>query len=163
MEAAVRHTLPTDWYAGDHQSLVMLQRAASMALTPEQSDDLSSEARAMALLAWRATHRSPRFLQQRRVVTKELLALGQELRRPALQVDAAVYLAVDAIESADRQLYDKALGVARWVAERQGSVRLSWRADTLAARAPGGGTVGECAGLVRCHDVFRRPGGHRQR
>lgn len=177
VEAAVRHALPTDWYAGDHQSLVMLQRAAAQDLSPDQSvkvmaargvaemripvlpergqqlawitrpevaqplteqalaesEGLSAEARAMALLAWRATHRSPRYLAQRQAVTKELLTLGQELRRPALQVDAAVYLAVDAVESADRQLFDKALGVARWVAESEGSARLLWRAHTLAA------------------------------
>ena len=179
VEAAVRHTLPTDWYAGDHHSMALLKRTERFELSPDQavrvaaarglaemripvlphngqqlawitrpeaaqpltewaldhSPGLSPESRAMALLAWRSTHRSPRYLQQRLQVSRELIALSQDLRRPALQVDAAVYLAVDAIESADRQLYDKALGVTRWVADRDGSARLSWRADTLAAGA----------------------------
>lgn len=177
VEAAVRHTLPTDWYAGDHHSMALLKRTERFELSPDQavrvaaarglaemripvlphkgqqlawitrpeaaqpltewaldhSPGLSPESRAMALLAWRSTHRSPRFLDQRLQVSRELIALSQDLRRPALQVDAAVYLAADAIESADRQLYDKALGVTRWVADRDGSARLSWRADTLAA------------------------------
>lgn len=179
VEAAVRHTLPTDWYAGDHHSMALLKRTERFELSPDQavrvaaarglaemripvlphngqqlawitrpeaaqpltdwaldhSDGLSPESRAMALLAWRSTHRSPRYLDQRLRVSRELIALTQDLRRPALQVDAAVYLAADAIESADRQLYDKALAVTRWVADRDGSARLSWRADTLAAGA----------------------------
>lgn len=179
VEAAVRHALPTEWYAGDHRSLAMLQRAELFDLSPDQavrvaaarglaqmripvepyegqqvawitrpevaqpltaralveSENLSPETRAMALLAWRSTHRSPQFLEARRAVSRELLALSQQLRRPALQVDAAVYAAVDAIESGDRRQYDKALGVTRWVAERDGSKRLLWRADTLAAGA----------------------------
>ena len=179
VEAAVRHTLPVEWYAGDQHSLALLQRTERFDLSPDQavrvaaarglaemripvlphdgqqlawitrpeaaqpltqwaldhSVGLSSESRAMALLAWRSTHRSPRYLADRLRVSRELMSLTQELRRPALQVDAAVYLAADAVESADRQLYDKALGVTRWVADRDGSARLSWRADTLAAGA----------------------------
>lgn len=179
VEAAVRHTLPTEWYAGDHHSMALLKRAEDFVLSPDhavkiaaarglaemripvkphegqqlawitrpevaqpvtewaldQSRGLAAETRALAMLAWRSTHRSPQFLADRLRVTRELLTLSQELRRPALQVDAAVYLATDAVESGDRQLYDKALGVTRWVADRDGSARLSWRADTLAAGA----------------------------
>jgi DNA-binding CsgD family transcriptional regulator len=179
VEAAVRHTLPTDWYAGDHRSMALLQRTEAFELSPDQavrvaaarglaemripvqphggqqvawitrpeaaqpltewalreSGGRSPEARAMALLAWRSTHRSPAYLHERRSVSQELVNLSQLLRQPALQVDAAVYLAVDAIESGDRPLYDKALGITRWVAERDGSARLSWRAHTLAAGA----------------------------
>lgn len=179
VEAAVRHTLPTEWYAGNQHSMALLQRTERFDLTPDQSvrvaaarglaemripvlpqngqqlawitrpeaaqpltewaldrsAGLSPETRAMALLAWRSTHRSPRHLARRLEVSRELIALSQELRRPALQVDAAVYLAADAVESADRKLYDKALGVTRWVADRDGSARLSWRADTLSAGA----------------------------
>lgn len=177
VEAAVRHTLPTEWYAGDHHSIALLQRTENFVLSPdhavrvaaarglaemripvrphqgqqlawitrpeaaqpltewalEESAGLAPETRALAMLAWRSTHRNPRYLAERLRVGRELLTLSQELRRPALQVDAAVYLAADAIESGDRQLYDKALGVTRWVADRDGSARLSWRADTLAA------------------------------
>ncbi len=92
----------------------------------DHSPSLSPETRAMALLAWRSTHRSPRCLAERLQVSRELIALTQDLRRPALQVDAAVYLAADAVESADRQLYDRALGVTRWLADSDGSARLSW-------------------------------------
>jgi DNA-binding CsgD family transcriptional regulator/tetratricopeptide (TPR) repeat protein len=179
VEAAVRHTLPTEWYAGDHRSLALLQRAENFVLSPdhevrvaaarglaemripvrphegqqlawitrpeaaqpltewalERAQGLAPETRALAMLAWRSTHRNPRYLTERLEITRELLTLSQELRRPALQVDAAVYLAADAVESGDRQLYDKALAVTRWVADRDGSARLSWRADTLAAGA----------------------------
>jgi DNA-binding CsgD family transcriptional regulator len=177
VDAAVRHTLPTDWYAGDHRSLVMLQRAELKKLSSDQlvrvraarslaearipvvphegqqtawitrpevaqplsglalqeSEGLSIEARAMALLAWRSNHRSPKFLTQRLKVSEELLLLAEQLQRPALQVDAAVFMGVDALESADRRAFDKALGVSRWVAERDANPRLLWRADTLAA------------------------------
>lgn len=177
VEATVRHTLPTDWYAGDHHSLVMLQRAERMDLSPEQSVrvtaarslaearipvlphegqqlawitrpevarplaeqalaesvGMSPESRAMALLAWRSNHRSPQYLARRREVTAELLAVAEQLRRPALQVDAAVFMAVDALESGDRGGFDKALGMARWVADRDGNPRLAWRVNTLAA------------------------------
>jgi DNA-binding CsgD family transcriptional regulator/tetratricopeptide (TPR) repeat protein len=179
VEAAVRHALPTEWYAGDHHSLALLQRAENFVLSAdhavrvaaargmaemripvrphegqqlawitrpeiaqpltdwalEQSHGLEPETRALALLAWRSTHRSPHYLAERLRVSRELLALSQAVRRPALQVDVAVYLAADAVESGDRSLYDKALGVTRWVSDRDGSVRLSWRADTLAAGA----------------------------
>jgi hypothetical protein len=37
VEAAVRHTLPTDWYAGDHRALVLLQKAEAFELTKEQT------------------------------------------------------------------------------------------------------------------------------
>lgn len=93
------------------------------------------DVRTLALLAWRTTHRAPRFLDHRRTVSMEALDLTQRLRNPSRQVEAAVMLAVDAIESGDRPLYDQALSVARWVAERDGNPRLRWRAYTLAAGA----------------------------
>jgi DNA-binding CsgD family transcriptional regulator len=100
-----------------------------------ESQDLAPETRAMALLAWRSTHRSPRYLTARLAASRELETLSQSLRRPALHVDAAVFLAADALEAGDRKLYDKALGVARWVTNHDGGARLSWRTDTLAAGA----------------------------
>ena len=101
--------------------------AASLAASPE--------ARLLALLAWRATHNAPEFLAQRREVSLEALSLAQRVRNPSMQVEAAVRLAVDAVESADRSLYDESLGVARWVAERDRNPRLQWWALTLAAGA----------------------------
>jgi DNA-binding CsgD family transcriptional regulator len=91
--------------------------------------------RALALLAWRTTHRSPQHLALRREVSSQALDLTQQLRLPSRQVEAAVMLAVDALESADRPRFDEALSVARWVAERDGNPRLVWHALTLAAGA----------------------------
>lgn len=91
--------------------------------------------RGIALQAWRATHRSPAVLARRREIATEALDVAQELRQPHLQVEAAIWLAVDGIESADRPLFDEALTVARWVAERDGNPRLHWRAHTLGAGA----------------------------
>jgi DNA-binding CsgD family transcriptional regulator len=99
------------------------------------SQGLSTEVRALALLAWRATHRAPAFLSKRRVVSTEALDLSQKLRHASHQVEAAVQLNVDALESGDRPLADQAMAVARWVAERDGNPRLKWRAFCLAAGA----------------------------
>lgn len=91
--------------------------------------------RALALLAWRTTHRSPRHLDRRREVSGEAMDLTQQLRLPGRQVEAAVMQAVDALESGDRPRFDEALSVARWVAERDGNPRLVWHALSLAAGA----------------------------
>ena len=93
------------------------------------------EVRLMALLAWRATHSAPEFLAQRREVTTEAMAVAQRLRNPSMQVEAAFRLAVDAVESGDRPLFDEALAVARWVSERDGNPRLKWRALTMSCGA----------------------------
>jgi DNA-binding CsgD family transcriptional regulator len=98
----------------------------------ERAATHSPEVRALAALAWRTTHRDPEDLDKRREVSRESLNLAQMLRLPTYQVESAVWLAVDAIESSDRPLYDEALSVARWVAERDGNPRLIWRAHTLA-------------------------------
>lgn len=99
------------------------------------SSDCSDEVRALALIAWRSTHRAPQFLARRREIANEALNLTQHIRNPSHQVEAAVCLAVDALESADRPLFDHALAVARWVAERDGNPRLLWRAYCLATGA----------------------------
>lgn len=91
--------------------------------------------RALAALAWRATHRGPLFLDRRLEVSDEALRLAQRQRLPVLQVDAAAYLAVDALESGDRTLYDRSVAAARWVAERDGNPRLIWRALMLSMGA----------------------------
>lgn len=127
--------LPLTSQPGQHSSWITRPEVAQP-LTQRALDEsamLSPQTRALALLAWRSTHRAPELLQRRVEVSEELLTLGNALRRADLQVDAAVYLATDALESGDRVLYDKALGVARWVAASDGNPRLQWRADTLAA------------------------------
>lgn len=93
------------------------------------------DVRLLALLAWRTTHRAPKFLTQRLAASAEALDLAQQLQNTSLLIDAAVVLAVDSLESADRPAFDRALAVARWVAERDGNPRLRWRALTLAAGA----------------------------
>jgi DNA-binding CsgD family transcriptional regulator len=91
--------------------------------------------RLLSLLSWRSTHRAPKFLERRREVSGEALDLAQRLRLPARQVEAAAMVAVDAIESGDRPRFDEALGVARWVAQRDGNPRLEWFSSLLAAGA----------------------------
>ena len=101
----------------------------------DRSDDCDPEVRLIALQAWRSTHRSPAHLRRRREVSSESLDIAQRLRHPGHQVDAAVWLATDALESGDRGRFDEALAVARWVAARDGNPRLLWRAYLLAAGA----------------------------
>lgn len=101
----------------------------------ERSIHFDPEVRCTALIAWRTTHRAPEFLARRREYSAEALDLAQYLRLPSWQVAAAATLSVDAIESGDRPLFDRALTVARWVAEREESPYLRWYASTLAAGA----------------------------
>lgn len=91
--------------------------------------------RMVALMGWRATHRGPQYLARRREVSMEALDLAQQLRLAGRQVDNAVSLAVDALESSDRPQYDNALSIMRWVAERDGNPYLIWQAHTAAAGA----------------------------
>lgn len=120
----------------DHQ-LAWITRASVAQPDAESalaaSSGLTADTRLLALLAWRTTHRAPRHLTMRREVSTEALDLAHRLRVPGRQVDAAVMLAVDSIESADRPQFDRALSVLRWVAERDGNRRLEWHACTVAA------------------------------
>lgn len=95
----------------------------------------SRDVQLLSLMAWRTTHRAPALLDRRREISARALDLAQELRSPSFQVEGAVWLAVDAIESTDRGLYDEALSVARWVSRSDGNPRLRWRAATLALGA----------------------------
>lgn len=118
-----------------HQLAWITRPAVAQGLADEAlhaSKGRSPEVRTLALLAWRATHRAPSLLAQRREISIEALDLAQQLRHPSHQVEAAVALHVDALESGDRPLADQALAVARWVAERDGNPRLKWRAFCLA-------------------------------
>ncbi len=111
----------------------LAQPLAAEALT--RSEGYSEQTQLIAALAWRTTHRSPDFLAQRREVSQRALDLAQALRLPDRQADAAIMLAVDAIESGDRALYNQAIGVARWVAEEVKNPRLLWHVHTVAAGA----------------------------
>ncbi len=97
------------------------------------SEHMSSKARLVALLAWRNTHRAPEHLPLRRRYAAEALDLAQSLRDPYAQIDAATMLAVDALQSGDRPLLDKALTVGRWVADTVDNPRLSWLVNCLAS------------------------------
>lgn len=97
------------------------------------STDCAERTRLLALLAWRTTHRAPQHLERRRETSMAALQLAEECRDPSLQVEAAIFLCVDALESADRALYDQSLAVVQWVAQRDGNPRLAWRAGTTAA------------------------------
>ena len=109
------------------------QPLAEVAL--ERSDECSEHTRLLALLAWRTTHRAPAFLERRRRLSAEAFDMAQRLRQPGRQVDAAVMLAVDALESADRPGSDRALTVLRWIAEADGNPRLAWHAHAVASGA----------------------------
>ena len=99
--------------------------AASAAHTPST--------RLIALLAWRHTHRAPQFLVERRAASSEALGIAEQLGAAAEQVEAAVLLAVDALEAGDRAGHTAALTTAAAVADRSGDPRLRWRALVPAA------------------------------
>ena len=132
----MRIPVPT---ATSNQQMAWVTRAsvaqplAEVALRASDGD--SGVVRLLSLLAWRTTHRAPSFLDRRREVSGEALDLAQTLRLPARQVEAAAMVAVDALESGDRPRFDEALGVARWVAERDGNPRLAWFCGLLTVGA----------------------------
>jgi len=121
------------------QQLAWITRAGVAQPLSDQALDESASApepiRLSALLAWRTTHRAPEFLERRLEASSEALDLAQRLRMSDRQVDAALMLAVDSLESGDRAAFDRALSVASWVAERDGNPRLCWHANTVAASA----------------------------
>lgn len=122
-----------------HQQLAWVTRAdVAHALADEAVERASSlgvAEQGFAALAWRATHRSPALLDSRRRMSTTACDIAQRLRQPRYQVEANIWLAVDALESVDRPLFDEALSVVRWVAESDGNPRLVWRADTISAGA----------------------------
>jgi DNA-binding CsgD family transcriptional regulator len=93
----------------------------------------SSATRLLALLAWRHTHRAPQYLDERRRVSEEAVALAERIGAEAELVEAAVMLAVDALEAGDRPAHRMALTTAGAVADRSGDERLRWRALVPAA------------------------------
>jgi DNA-binding CsgD family transcriptional regulator/antitoxin component of RelBE/YafQ-DinJ toxin-antitoxin module len=135
--AIVEMRIPIDTTT-DHQTAWVTRSSVARPLADEAlavSTDASDHTRLLALLAWRTTHRAPQFLARRREVSADAVDLAQRLRLPGRQVDAAVMLAVDALESGDRPQYERALSVLRWVADRDGNPRLRWHAYAAAAGA----------------------------
>lgn len=66
-----------------------------------------------------------------RLLLEQALVRGDRSGDVDLVVEAALYLATDALEAGDRQAYDRALGVARWVAASDGNPRLVLQADRV--------------------------------
>lgn len=137
----------------DRQQVAWVTRASvAQPLAAEalvRSERCGPSERLVALMAWRTCHRAPRHLEQRRRSSLEALDLSQQLRRPTRQVEAAIMLGADAIESGDRTLFDHALSVARWVAERDGNPRLL--AHTRAMEAGAAFADGEIETAQRLH------------
>ena len=127
-----------------------------------RSTGMPDEARAVVLQAWRATHRSPAALTRRCEVSREAGVVAQRLScstlRPVLQVESAVWIAVDALESGDRPRHEEAVAVAQWVAQRDGNPRLRWRADSLSAGAAH--LDGDLERAERYRDQARAAGQH---
>lgn len=111
----------------DNQQIAWITRASVAQPLAEEalaaSHDAGPTERVLALLAWRTTHRAPHFLAHRREYSNHALDLAQQLRQPVRQVEAAIMLATDALESGDRPLFDQALSVARWISARDGNPR----------------------------------------
>ena len=99
------------------------------------SETCTPATRLLALLAWRHTHRGPQHLERRRAVSSEALDLAQTLGAQAEQVEAAVLLAVDALEAGDRPGHRRALAIAAAAADALGGPRMRWRATVPAAAA----------------------------
>jgi ATP/maltotriose-dependent transcriptional regulator MalT len=125
--------------AGDHHQVAWVTRpAVAQPLAREalvSSRDCPPRVQCLAALAWRSTHRAPPYLEQRLEVSAQALKLAQSIRNPAFQVESAVWLAVDALESGNRMLFDESLSVAQWVAQHDANPRLQFRALTLATGA----------------------------
>lgn len=121
----------------DDQQMAWVTRAARAQPLAERALDAAVECsayvRLQALMAWRTTHRAPRFADRRIEISREALDLAQQLRLADRQVDAALFAAVDSLEMVDRAGFDEALALAMWVAERDGNPRLIWSAATTAA------------------------------
>jgi DNA-binding CsgD family transcriptional regulator len=134
--AEMRIPIHTD---GDFQVAWITRPSVAQPLADVAMDtadvDGSDPARLLASLAWRATHRGPEHLTRRRTVSSATLDIAQRLRHPGRQVDAAIMVAVDSLESGDRPAFDHALTVLRWIADVDGNPRLGWHAHAVAAGA----------------------------
>lgn len=104
------------------------ERAISIA---RESDDAG--ALLLALLAWRNTHRAPRHLQRRLMISAEALSLAQRLRSLDLLVEAGLRKATDELEAGNRAGFEEAVIMASWAAERSTEPRLLWRSASMEA------------------------------
>jgi DNA-binding CsgD family transcriptional regulator len=123
---------------GDHQYAWLTRASVAQPIAEDalsRAAECSAEVRCTAMLAWRGTHRGPHHLERRLQISTDALNLAQRLRLPSLQVEAAIWLAVDALEAGQRRLFDEALSVARWVSFSDGSARMRWKALTLGTGA----------------------------
>lgn len=102
----------------------------------------------IALLAWRWTHRGPKFLSARTAVSREALDLALELNAPLETVEACVRLLVDHLEAGDRQAADDVFAVAEWLNKRVRDSRVEWR--TYGLRAGLAGIDGDWEEFERC-------------
>ena len=102
----------------------------AMAVAETSGDPTAS---LMALLAWRSTHRAPRYLDQRREVSGRAQQLAQRLHRFDLLVEAGLRGATDELEAGSRAGFEEGIALVRWAAERTQEPRLLWRAACLDA------------------------------
>lgn len=112
------------------------QPRAELAL--ELSDECDDKfTRVIALLAWRWTHRGPKFLAQRTRVSREALDLALELNSHQQILEAAVRLVVDHLEAGDRSSANEILAIAEWTNTRARDARVHWRTCGLRAGLAG--------------------------
>lgn len=123
----------------DGQQLSWVSRPSIAQPLAEQaladSERCTPRTRLLALLAWRHTHRAPEHLERRRAVSTEAVDLARTIGALSEQVEAAVLLAVDALEGADRAEHRRALAIAARAADEHGGPRMRWRALVPAAAA----------------------------
>lgn len=98
-----------------------------------RATDTDDATELLALLAWRTTHCGPSFLPQRREITHAAMELAQGAGDHDQLVQACMWAATDAIESADVAGLERAVAVARWAAERSGIPRALWYSHVLQA------------------------------
>jgi DNA-binding CsgD family transcriptional regulator len=96
-----------------------------------QLDD--DDALVAALLAWWSVHREPARLHERRHYSGEALSIAVRRRDTSAMVRAGVRVAVDELESANRDGFEHAAVVARWAADQTANPLLLWRAASLEA------------------------------
>lgn len=122
--------------AGSHQVAWVTQPSVAQPLAEQAmvlATDTDDETELLAHLAWRSTHRAPRFLEQRWEVSQVAAELAQSLDQPERLVVGCVFGASDAIERADAAGLERMVTLAGWNAERSGFPRAVWYAHTLRA------------------------------
>lgn len=95
--------------------------------------DTDDETELLAHLAWRTTHRAPRFLERRWEASQVAIELAHGLNQPDRLVLACGWGAADAIERADPAGLERMVTLARWVGEHSGIPKVVWYAHTLQA------------------------------